>query len=140
MSNFYELLKDILDEKQKTYQDLENSGIICKRTFYQFKSFTPHISTIIKIANYLEVSLDYIGDRTSHNNFKKYNETQFNFYKKLINLLKYSNISQSKLCRDINLGRSNFTYWKNGSLPKFSTLIDIANYLQCSIDDLLELK
>jgi len=138
MSNFYELIFDVLTEQGKTFQDLENAGVVGKNIFYQYKTNTPYLQTVIKIANYLNVSLDYLSNRTTNNNFKEYLQTGDIFYGKFIKLLDELKISQTKLSRDLNLGRSNFTYWSKGSLPKLNTLIEIANYLGCSIDDLLE--
>ena len=138
MSNFKELLNDVLNEKQKSYKDLEKDGIISKRSFYQYKTFTPFLPTIIKIANELQISLDYLAERTNINSFRKYKEDQSNFYNNLMKVLKDSKVSQSKIAECVKIGRPNFSYWKKGSLPKFNTLIDLADYLQCSIDDFLD--
>ena len=138
MLNFSDLIKDILNEKEKTFKDLENEKIIEARTFYHFKEYTPFLPTILKIANYLEVSLDYIAGRKNQNSFKKYKADNINFYKNLCEVLQQQKISKSKLAKDLHFGRSNFTYWKNGSLPKFLLLIDLANYLNCDIDDFLD--
>ncbi len=138
MSNFVELLEDALFENDKTWKDLENAGIICKRTFYQYKTYTPFLTTILKIVNYLEISLDYFTNRTDDNKFKKYKLDQSLFFDNLSKILKSLNISKTQLAKDINIGRPNFSYWKNGSLPKLVTLFDLANYLNCNIDDLLE--
>lgn len=138
MLNFKSILSEILEERDKTFADLEENNIISERTFYQYKNYTPYLTTVIKIANYLNVSLDYMSGKTSENHFKPYKETQIGFYDKLIKLLSAYNISQSKLAREINISRPNFHYWKNGKLPKFDTLIALATYLNCSIDDLLD--
>lgn len=69
MLNFKNILSEILDEKNKSFADLEENNIISERTFYQYKDYTPYLPTVIKIANYLEVSLDYLTGRTSENNF-----------------------------------------------------------------------
>ncbi len=138
MSNFVELLLEVLEDNDKTFKDLENDGIISKRSFYQYKTFTPFLPKILEIANYLEVSLDYFANRTDKNNFKKYNINQPNFFNKLKKMLKSLEISQLQLAKDLKIGRPNFSYWNKGSLPKFTTLIEIANYLNCNIDDLLE--
>lgn len=138
MSNFSELISDVLSEKGKTFKDLENDGIISKRTFYQYKTFTPFLPTILNIAYYLEVSLDYLSGKSQENKFKKYKSNQNNFYENLVKELKILNISQSKLAKELKIGRPNFQYWKNGSLPKFYMLIEIASYLNCDIDDLLD--
>ena len=46
----------------------------------------------------------------------------------------------AKLAKDICIGRSNFSYWKNGKLPKFETLIMFAKYLECYIDDFMDFE
>lgn len=139
MEKFSNLVLEILNEQGKTFGDLEKDNIICKRSFYQYKDFTPFLPKILEIANYLQVSLDYLCNRaTTTNDFKKYSVKQNLFFDKLNSQLKLSSISKFKLAKDLNLGRANFTYWKNGSTPKLSTLIAIANYLGCDIDDLLE--
>ena len=65
MSNFKSLLEDILLEQNKSFADLEKAGIIYERAFYQYKDYTPYLTTILSIANYLEVSLDYLAGRTN---------------------------------------------------------------------------
>lgn len=138
MLNFKNLLEEILIEQNKTFTDLEEANIICERSFYQYKDYTPYLHTVINIANFLKISLDYLTGRTSENRFKPYKIPQENFYSKLTSLLKSYNISQSTLAREAKISRPNFSYWKNGTLPKLSTLVAIANHLNCSIDDLLD--
>lgn len=140
MSNFKELLLEVLNEKNKSVKDLEDSGIIPKRTFYEYKNVTPYLETVLRIANFLNVSLDYLSNRTTDNRFREYSLSQTKFFETISNILKVNKISQVKFCKDTGISRPNFTYWKNGALPKFFTLISIADYLDCSIDDLLELK
>lgn len=138
MTNFGELLSEMLNEKDKSFKNLEDAGIIKKRTHYQYKTFMPFLPTILSIANFLEVSLDYMVGRTTKNNFKKYNVNEPLFYEHLIRILKKLSITQKKFTEDLSIGRSNLFYWKNGSLPKLPLLIEIANYLGCDIDELLE--
>ncbi|MCM1534149.1 MAG: helix-turn-helix transcriptional regulator [Corallococcus sp.] len=140
MLNFKTLLNNVLVEQNKTFAELENCGVIGRRAFYQYKNYVPHLSTVIKIANHLQVSLDYLTGRTNDNGFRTYKTEQTNFYYKLIGILKSDDISQSEMSREIPVSRPNFTYWKQGKLPKLETLVAIANYLNCSIDDLLDLE
>lgn len=135
---FIELLLDVLKEQDKSFRDLEDNKIISRKSFYQYKNYTPFLPTILKITNYLNISLDYLANRTTKNEFKKYKIDQSGFNAKLEKELKSANTSKSRLAKDLNIGRSNFSYWKNGSLPKFFMLIEMADYLKCSIDDLLE--
>lgn len=140
MINFKNLLIDILNEKQKSLSDLEKAGILGKKSIYNYDSFSPYLNTVIKIANYLEVSLDYLAGKTTENNFKKYKSEQLNFYSNLISMMKMLSISQSELSREIKISRENFVYWRKGVLPKFTTLVDLSNYLDCSIDELIDLE
>ncbi len=134
--NFYDLILDVLNEKGLTIKDLEN--VIAERAVYGFSKCTPSLQNAIKIANYLEISLDYLIGKTNVNKFKPYNSNQRNFFNILNKTLKEMNISQNKLSKDIHIGQSNFSRWKNSNTPRFSTIIEIANYLGCMIDDLLE--
>lgn len=137
MSNFKNLLSSVLTEQNKSFAELEKEGIICERSFYQYKDYTPVLPTIIRIANYLKVSLDYLSGRKPENNFKNYKDEP-NYYANLTELLKTFGISHYKFCADLHIGKPNFTYWKKGTLPKLRTLVAIADYLNCSIDDLLD--
>lgn len=138
MPDFKSLLGEVLSEQNKTFADLERANVICERSFYQYKDYTPYLPKIIEIANYLEISLDYLTGRTSENCFKPYKLPQVNFYNRLTGILNSYNISQSKFARDVKISRPNFSHWKNGKLPKLNTIVAIATYLNCSIDDLLE--
>lgn len=71
MSNFKELLLEVLNEKNKSVKDLEDGGIIPKRTFYEYKNVTPYLETVLRIANFLNVSLDYLSNRTTDNRFRE---------------------------------------------------------------------
>ena len=71
MFNFVELLNEKLEERDKSIQDLEENGILAKNTFYIFKHSSPSLITMIKIANFLKMSIDYILDRVTDNKFKK---------------------------------------------------------------------
>ena len=77
MSNYYELILDALNEKEKTIKDLETKGILGKNTFYIFKSSAPSLITMIKISNFLNMTIDYILDRTNENKFMQQKLTRF---------------------------------------------------------------
>lgn len=137
MSNYYELILDAVNETGKNIKDLETKGILGKNTFYIFKNSAPSLSTMLEIANFLDMSIDYILDRCDNNYFKKYSLSQTNFYSNLKTLLGKST-SQVKVCKDLGISRTNFSRWKNGTSPTISKLISLANYLNCNIDDLLD--
>ncbi|MGN1201326.1 MAG: helix-turn-helix domain-containing protein [Candidatus Caccovivens sp.] len=140
MSNFQELLNDVIFEQGKNIEDLFEAKIISKENYYKFKTYNPFLPTLISIANFLEVSIDYLAGRESQNHFRKYKNSQTNFFEKLNNTLKALGVSQSKLAREIHIDQSNFSHWKNGAFPCFSTLVLMADYLKCSIDEFLDLE
>ena len=136
MSNYNELILDALNECGKSVKDLEEKGILAKNTFYIFKHSAPSLITMINIANFLNMSIDYILDRTTNNQFKRYSSNQSQFYTNLVKVM--SSTSQSKLCKELEISRTNFSRWANGTKPTFAKLITLANYLHCDIDELLE--
>lgn len=136
MSNYYELILDALNECGKSVKDLEERGILSKNTFYIFKHSAPSLTTIIEIANFLNMSIDYIFDRTADNDFKRYSLNQLQFYANLEKIM--NSTSQSKLCKELGISRTNFSRWANGTKPTLAKLIALANYLHCDIDELLE--
>ncbi|MBQ8522315.1 MAG: helix-turn-helix transcriptional regulator [Clostridia bacterium] len=138
MSNYYELILDTLNESGKTIKDLEDNGIIAKNTFYIFKHNAPSLISMIKIANFLNTSIDYILNRVDINKFKKYSLTQSKFYANLKKMM--LSTSQTKLCKDLGISRTNFSRWSTGTKPTLSKIIAIANYLNCNIDELLEIE
>ena len=137
MFNFIRAVKEILEEKGKTTSDLFLDKIISENTFYKYNKRNPSLKTLIKIANYLEVSVDYLYELTDENDFKPYLTNQENFYNKLISMIKNANISCRKFSKDLNYSRDNILRWKKGTEPSVQCLIDIVQYFNCSFDDLL---
>ena len=140
MKNYYEEIRDVMKEKNVSIKDLENNNIFSKNVFYTYTKYNPSISVIVRLANFLEVSIDYLLGRTDTNKFKRYKEKQENFYNNLIKVLKEYNLSFYRVCKDLNISDSNLGRWRYGTKPKLEMLISIADYLQCSIDDLLDLE
>lgn len=139
MSNYYELILDALKENGKAIKDLEEYGILGKNTFYIFKSTAPSLPIVIDIANFLNMSIDYMLNRVEDNYFREYSVIQKGFYENLINVMG-NGVSQVKLCKDLGISRTNFSRWKNGTIPTMSKLVSLSNYLNCTIDELLEHK
>ena len=60
------------------------------------------------------------------------------FIDRLIEALEKKNISQYKLCKDLNIGQSTISSWKKGKIPTVEKVIAIVQYLEISADWLLE--
>ena len=137
MTDFITVVKNILEEQGKTVNDLFNNEIISKDTFYKYKQRNPSLQTLIKIANYLQVSIDYMYEFDDENHFVPYSVNQSDFYNKLIHLINISGISSRQFCKDLHYAKDNVLRYKNGVEPSIRTLFEIANYFNCSVDDLL---
>ena len=136
--DFYLLFLAAIQEKGLSIQDIEKENILHKNAFYGFKDNCPSLKNAIQIANFIHSSLDYILENSDENNFVKYQYPIQNFDKNLSKILKEMNISKNALSRGVGFTHTNYVYWKRGSQPKLSTLIEIAQFLNCKIDDLLE--
>jgi len=137
MLYFISKVKSTLEEQGKSIQSLFNDKIVSKNTFYKYKQRYPSLNTLIKIANYLEVSIDYLFEYSNENNFKEYHFNSVIFYNNLTSYINKKGISYRQFCKELNYSRDNLIRWKNGTEPSVQTLIEISKYFQCLIDELI---
>ncbi len=137
MIDFITAVKNVLQEKAMSVDSLFLNNIISKDTFYKYKHRNPSLKTLIKVANYLEVSIDYLYELTDVNNFYKYSTNQHNFYNYLTTMIKNSNLSNRKFCNEMGYQKDIIGRYKNGVLPSVRTLFEIANYFNMPIDAFL---
>ena len=94
MVDFIKLVENILEEQGKTKQDLFENNVVSENTFYKYRQRYPSIKTVVKIANYLNVSLDYLFEFSSKNHFIEYNVDNLNFYNNLISMIDSNKITR----------------------------------------------
>lgn len=138
MTDFITLVKEVLEEKGMSTQNLFDDGVISENTFYKYKHRYPNLTTLLKIANYLCVSVDYLFGLSDENKFKPYSLAQKNLYNNIVSLIEISKISQRKFSKDLNYSRVNLLRWKKGTSPNVQSLIEISKYFNIPIDDLLD--
>ena len=138
MGDFIILVKEILEDKGLTTQNLFDDRVISENTFYKYKHRYPNLTTLLKIANYLCVSVDYLFTLSDENRFRPYSLEQKNLYSTIVSLIENSGISQRQFSKDLNYSRVNLLRWKKGTSPSVQSLIEIAKYFNIPIDDLLE--
>ena len=137
MSNFKENLLEVLKIKEIDAKNfLEKLGLN-KNYLYDTNEHSTLLSSAINIANNLQLSLDFLCDRNSLLETETKIRSADKFLPNLLSILKQLQISQRTFCRNLHLSTSCFTRWRNGYLPYLSTIVEIADYLDCSIDDLL---
>ena len=113
------------------------NNVISKNIFYKHRHRNPNLQTIIKIANYLKTSIDYIYERDDENHFKRYAQKKERFYNNLIKMIDEIGVSSRHFCRDLNFAKDNLLRYKNGVYPSIRTVYEIAEYSNCPIDELL---
>lgn len=94
------------------------------------------LSQFVQIANYFNCSLDFLVGRS---------ETYLDFipkacppfYDHLKEILSQKGISKNNINTHTKIKSSHFVDWKNGAEPQIHSLIELADYLDISLDLLL---
>ena len=137
MSKIYEAILEVLEEQNLSIRDIENLKVLGDKTVYNFSQENPSLKSLMKLANFLKVSLDYMLGYADKNLFTEYDIENIHFNKNLREIIQNQKISMKQMARDLKMGETNFVRWNRGVYPRLDKLVDIANYLKCSIDDLL---
>lgn len=137
MSIFGENLQEIMNARKLSGTDVAKIAGVSQMAVSRLNRGEPTFKTAIKIADALHLSLDYLAGKEVEPDFTPFKVWQIDFYDNLVSFLEKQNIPKRHLCYALNYSTACFTLWKNGALPLFSTLIEISNYLDCSIDKLI---
>ena len=134
-----EQMLNVLEARGISIQDFCKMAKVGKNAIYDLDKFNPSLRNILKMADTLSISLDYLAELSDKEDFelKSY---EIKFYENLTNLLQSFSITKDKFYKDLNLSTDAFTRWKKGAIPYFSTVVQIAKYLNVSIDELLGRK
>lgn len=138
MSDFISCVKNVLEEQNKTMEDLFKNNIISKNTFYKYRHRYPSLKTLLKMANYLCVNVDYLLELSDKNNFKPYKLKQENLNRTIVAQINNLGKSQREFSKELGISRANLLRWKKGTSPNVETLIEISKYFNVPIDDLLD--
>lgn len=91
------------------------------------------LSNALKLANFFNCSLDYLVGRSE--NSAEYKAVDCPpFYSRLIEIMKSRNISRYRIVRETKLSDGNFYSWKKGGDPFIQSVIDLADYFDCTLD------
>ena len=111
-----------------------NKEVITRATVY---SIVPSVKSLIKIADFLNISLEYLLAETDKNVFYK-SESPTTFHYRIEQLRKEKNEKYSTICRSMPFQKNSFYEWlRTGSLPTLEYLEAIAQYFDVSLDYLL---
>lgn len=94
------------------------------------------LSQIVKIAEYFDCSIDFLVGR--NDNVLDFKPTKCPpFYPHLRAILESKGISRNQINKETRIKSSHFVDWKNGADPHIFSLIELANYLDVTLDYLV---
>lgn len=136
---FRNRLLELIDEQEITKAEFAKKAgvsisVINRALIY---GIIPSLRPLIKIADYLNISLTYLLAETDNEFFYK-SEHPITFYARLDELMKLKGTTYSKLANKMPFHKSFFYEWKNrNTLPSLEYLQTLADYFNVSIDYLL---
>lgn len=111
-----------------------NKTLISHATLY---GIIPNLKNLIKIANRLEISMDFLLGKTSENFFYKAT-TPSTFHERLIELTNKKQVKFSTIAHSMPFARNLFHGWvKRQGFPTVENLYILADYFHVSPDYLL---
>jgi transcriptional regulator with XRE-family HTH domain len=138
MSNFKERLNDLMVEAQIKSDQLGKAIGVSGQTIRAWCDDSQSIllSNIIKLADYFHCSIDYlvgISDSTAEYAAKQYPP----FYDRLRKVMEEKGKTRYRMTKESKIKDSYFTTWKSGSDPHILSVIEVAKYLDVTIDYLI---
>ena len=117
--DFRKRLLDLIFDQECTKAEFAqlvgvNKEVITRATVY---SIVPSVKSLIKIADSLNISLEYLLAKTDKNVFYK-SESPTTFHYRIEQLRKEKNEKYSAICRSMPFQKNSFYEWlRTGSLP-----------------------
>lgn len=139
LSNFDETLKDLLFDKKITVEQFANDAEITLSEAYRYlrKESVPKLSTIIKIADAYNYSIDFLVGITPFPDNITFKRTPL-FSQQFKELLSNNTVSRYRLSKDLNISINRIDDWYHGKcLPSAENAIKLAEFFKCTLDSLL---
>lgn len=136
---FKENLKDLIEDKGLSLRKIEKeSGISSSQYSRYLKGIIPSIEVLTKIAKYFNCSIDYlVGFEEDKGYYKEHTFSIDKFLDNYSNYLSARNITHWKFAQANNFNEACLRHWKNGEVPKTTTLITIAQALNITLEELI---
>ncbi|MEG2002510.1 MAG: helix-turn-helix transcriptional regulator [Clostridia bacterium] len=135
---FGERLKELMAERQINAVDLGREISVDPSVIRRWYNHNMDVNlpTLMSLSDYFKCSLEFLAGRVELDCEYRYVQIP-KFDARLIGLLKERNITEYRITTDKVFSRNMFFQWKQGSFPRLSSLIKIADYFDCSIDFLV---
>ena len=142
MTKFAERLSELISEKNITLIELSRATKINSSAIYSWVNHNrlPTLKTLIALAGYFNYSLDFVAGRTDKDN--KFTKKQLPPFSSMVKKFMYKhNVNMISLSAKTGINRTLIYKWFDGdNVPSVENLIRLANYFNCSLDELVGLE
>jgi len=132
-------LNEIMEERGVTPKQLSETTRISINSIYNWRkgtAFQIYLSNLIKLCDALNCSLEFLVGRAEA--VLDYIPKKCPpFYGRLREIMKEKNITRYRLVKETKIYDNYLTIWKKGRDPQLYNLIELANYLGCTLDYLV---
>ncbi len=137
-TKFQKRINELASDSELKNADLAKAGKFDYRSLSNALVYgiVPTTSTLIKIANYFNVSIEYLLGRTDKSDFTELSNSTFQ--QRFEELCKEKGVTHYKVSQDCFFDKSNISRWlSKGYLPTLEILDMITKYFNVSIDYIL---
>lgn len=142
LTNFAERLKELMDEKDLSVNDISEKINLDDSTIYKYlncKKF-PSVETAIKLAETFQCSVEYLLGRTDNGNERKLKKRP-PFTKQLKFLLEHFEKTKYALYTYGKVRQFAVQNWAKGIYePNLDSVIKMADYFECTVDFVLGIE
>ncbi|MBQ7885167.1 MAG: helix-turn-helix transcriptional regulator [Clostridia bacterium] len=138
MTKFNETLLKIMNKQGLSAYKMAGMLDIKLSTFYDMlRSENIMLRNALRVVDYFGSSLDYFEKKTKtfYCDYKK--DYKINIYESVKKYMAEKNVTFQRMCADLGMSRTNLTRWRDGDAPKYQTVVQMANYLNMSIDEFI---
>ena len=135
LSDFGERLSELMLENNLTTDGLGAALGVNGSTVRRWKQSKRNISLVcaLRLAEYFNCSLAFLVGR-SENKLDFIPKPCPPFYERLRQVMEERGVTWYRIVKDNIVSDNNLSTWKNGSSPYLQSVMDIADYFDCSID------
>lgn len=136
---FADTITEFMLNKSMTIKDFSHAVNISAPVVGQWirQEIFPTAASAVKVADYLDCSLDYLFGRSSQREFIRA-ASPVSFKARLKDILCAQSTSRYKIARACGIEPSLMSKWLlNGCMPKIESLLKLADYFNCSLDYLV---
>lgn len=137
--SFQKRFKEILDESDHKRSELVKLIPISQSTLSNALTYgiIPSTKTLIKIADFFDISLSFLLGKTDNEDFYK-SSSPASFLSRFETLCSEKEVTHYKVANDCLFDKSNISRWiSKGFLPELEILELLCDYFNVSIDYLL---